>query len=621
MIRFSTSSSIPRLRIAAVNDVYELKNLPRVQTFLRQLQPMADVVSFAGDFLSPSPLSALDGGKGMVTTLRALGMTHLSLGNHEADLKLPKLKRRLAQLQRKSSSSPMSSRPILLNSNVGIVDENSSSAEDWAWMSDDLARYDLVTTPCGRVTVAMMGLLSDDRAMFRDGTFRGAPIGNILDAFSSIYAEVVHTRRADWLLPLTHQTIERDQDLARHMLTIQPGPSIVIGGHEHTPSDVRVEDPNNSNSYARIFKSGSDATAVSLIDIYFDVQEDDKGNKLVQVGEIDYSLVDIQALAPSMVVQNIVDTHQSLLTAMENEDVLHADSLLPPGIALSSEGTRIQQTSLGGILCTCIREEVEADVAILNGAVIKGNATYPRAAVTYAQIRQELPFPTKIVVVPMKRWELQTAVEYSRNHPIEGAAPEEEDSGKRLERRGYLQVDLHFDQIGFHTGDQEEELQVALPRNLLNGFCKIQPLMDVGERLKEQNIFPAPDDFVPALDLVIRHSSKGKLSSQPPLLAAPAPMILTQLLPTLTRYAERWYELIDDNFSFADLDPDAKGYLNREDVARILRGAIEHEPPEFLIDDMMSAIDFDDNGVIDPGELSHLLAEMEREHGLFRFDD
>ena len=104
----------------------------------------------------------------MVTTLRALGMTHLSLGNHEADLKLPKLKRRLAQLQRKSSSSPMSSRPILLNSNVGIVDENSSSAEDWAWMSDDLARYDLVTTPCGRVTVAMMGLLSDDRGERKD---------------------------------------------------------------------------------------------------------------------------------------------------------------------------------------------------------------------------------------------------------------------------------------------------------------------------------------------------------------------------------------------------------------------------------------------------------------------
>ena len=43
--------------------------------------------------------------------------------------------------------------------------------------------------------------------------------------------------------------------------------------------------------------------------------------------------------------------------------------------------------------------------------------------------------------------------------------------------------------------------------------------------------------------------------------------------------------------------------------------------PATVVDDMMNAIDFDGNGVIDPGDLSHLLAVMEREHGLFRFDE
>ena len=33
-------------------------------------------------------------------------------------------------------------------------------------------------------------------------------------------------------------------------------------------------------------------------------------------------------------------------------------------------------------------------------------------------------------------------------------------------------------------------LKVALPRNLLNGFCKIKPLMNVGKRLKEEGLFP-----------------------------------------------------------------------------------------------------------------------------------
>ena len=111
MIRFasSTSTKVPRLRIASFNDCYDLQNLPRLQTLLKQLQPSADVVCLAGDFLSPSPLSALDGGKGMVATLRALGLTHVSLGNHEADLKLPKLRKRLAALQETMASSDAAS--------------------------------------------------------------------------------------------------------------------------------------------------------------------------------------------------------------------------------------------------------------------------------------------------------------------------------------------------------------------------------------------------------------------------------------------------------------------------------------------------------------------------------
>lgn len=62
-----------RLRLVAINDVYELSNLPKLQTFLSQLTPVPCAVLLMGDFLSPSPLSSIDGGKGMVATLRAVG--------------------------------------------------------------------------------------------------------------------------------------------------------------------------------------------------------------------------------------------------------------------------------------------------------------------------------------------------------------------------------------------------------------------------------------------------------------------------------------------------------------------------------------------------------------------
>eukprot|EP00977_Amphora_coffeiformis_P008837 scaffold1995_cov167-Amphora_coffeaeformis.AAC.17 len=593
-----SASTTPRLRIASINDVYDLANLPRLQTLLKKLKPSADIVCLAGDFLSPSPLSALDGGKGMVATLRALGMTHVSLGNHEADLKLPKLRKRLTKLQQKRKSSDGATfsdtnfpATVVLNTNIGYT-ATPAGGKEWEWMTQDLLRHDVVTTRCGRVRVGLLGLMSDEKSMFRDGTFRGAPIGDVTESFTNFYNELVAQKsQADWLLPLTHQSITRDTELAHHMLTVQPGPGIILGGHEHTPFDVRVENPGLDDAYIRILKSGMDANGVSLVDISFDVQEDDNGeNRQVRVGEIEYDLVDLRPIEPSAVVQNIVDHHESILDALENEDVLHAHALMPPGVPLSSKGTRKQQTTLGAVFCTCIKEELETDVAILNGAVIKGNMTYEKPALTYSQMRQELPFPTKIVVVPMKRWELQAAIEYSRRCPVDGI--EDEDPENPVERRSYLQVDLQYHHYGFHTGDQDDVLTVALPRNLLNGFCKILPLMEVGNRLQEENIMPGPDDFVPALDLIIRHSSK-----------------------------ERWYELIQDSYTFSDLDKESKGYLSRDDVARIISSAIQHDAPDFLVDDMMSAIDFDGNGVIDPGELSHLLAVMEREHGLFRFDD
>lgn len=42
-----------------------------------------------------------------------------------------------------------------------------------------------------------------------------------------------------------------------------------------------------------------------------------------------------------------------------------------------------------------------------------------------------------------------------------------------------------------------------------------------------------------------------------------------------------------------------------------------HEPPDFVVDDMIDAIDVGEDGVIDAGEFSYVMATMERED-LFR---
>jgi hypothetical protein len=323
-----------------------------------------------------------------------------------------------------------------------------------------------------------------------------------------------------------------------------------------------------------------DANKASLIDLTFEVSNDGERPKLV---EIEYNLMEIKSLDPSFVVQKIVDKHMSVMKAMEDEYIIDGDStnILPPGVPLSSERTRYQQTTVGSIFCQMIKDELEVDAAIVNGATIKGGKRYDNNRISYAELKKELPFPTKLVVVPMKRWELEEAIHYSRTASEDGT----DSDAQEFPRRGYLQVDWAFDQMGETNGGHEDVLQVALPRNLMNGFCKIKPLMDLGARFKKEGTFPKSDDYVPAIDLIVRHLCKN-----------------------------RWVQIMNSVTSFEEVDLNNDGVLDRDEIKQMMKRVIGHEPADFVIDDMIASIDTDENGVIDMGEFSYLLATMEREH-------
>ena len=154
----STSSTfLTRLRIVSINDVYELANLPRLQTYLTKLSPKPSAVVLAGDFLSPSTLSSIDGGRGMVATLRAVGMTHVSLGNHEQDLRLDSLRQRLEDLSRTTSRCSTTNKSNSRSNRMTTVVLNSNMQKDLPpkaeWMRSVTKPYSLVESPCGNVKV------------------------------------------------------------------------------------------------------------------------------------------------------------------------------------------------------------------------------------------------------------------------------------------------------------------------------------------------------------------------------------------------------------------------------------------------------------------------------------
>lgn len=572
------SSALARVRLVAINDVYDLGNLPRLHTFLAGLDFKPSAVTVAGDFLSPSTLSSIDGGRGMVATLRATGVTHVSFGNHEADLRLDQMHQRIKALSKSTQ---------ILNTNM-----RRNLPENAAWMEETTKPYSIIQSPCERVKVALLGILSDEAGLFRDNTFKGIPIGNVIDSWRATEQEIYTLGAADLVLPLTHASLLRDKELARAMLeSSHQNKGVILGGHEHEPynevvyrgggdgdSESEGEGTVDNDAMVRIFKSGMDAQAAGLIDLTFECCRP-KGEPAKLV-DIEYELIEMKAFEPSVVVQGIVDKHESVIKALENEVIIDIESttMLPPGIMLSSERTRFQQTTVGSIFCQMIKEERETDAAMINGATIKGGMTYMDGKMSYAQLKKELPFPTKLVVVPMPRFVLDQAIQYSRTAVEEGTDP----SLDEVPRRGYLQLDWDYEEKG-SLGFPDDVLNVALPRNLLNGFCNIQPLMDLGKQLKEEGIFPGPDDHIPALEVVVRHACKN-----------------------------RWTRIVSNLHDFHEFDLNGDGVLDRHEIKEMMTHFLGHEPPDFVIDDMLAAIDDDENGYIDQGEFSFLLAEIER---------
>ena len=70
---FATARS-NTLTLVAVNDVYDLEHLPKLRTLVDAVKAERRegrvITTLAGDFLSPSVLSSLDRGRGMVGAVR-----------------------------------------------------------------------------------------------------------------------------------------------------------------------------------------------------------------------------------------------------------------------------------------------------------------------------------------------------------------------------------------------------------------------------------------------------------------------------------------------------------------------------------------------------------------------
>ena len=248
---------------------------------------------------------------------------------------------------------------------------------------------------------------------------------------------------------------------------------LILGGHDHEVMEVRPE------GGAPIIKSGSDAKIAAVLDI-------ELGPSRALTASVAFEPVEGFAADPE--VQAEVDSHLAVIRALEKEPMCSlkdSEVLERQQVALSSKRTRFEQTTVGALLTSCVRDCLGTEVAMINGGTIKGNVEYPDGKISYLQLKQELPFPTKMVVVQMPGATLRDAVLASRL-PTEEAPSEE--------NRAFLQLDDSVEvrigeggvmageiRIGGKPLEPSASYSVALPRNLMKGAFKILPLVEFGK--------------------------------------------------------------------------------------------------------------------------------------------
>jgi 2',3'-cyclic-nucleotide 2'-phosphodiesterase (5'-nucleotidase family) len=549
----------PTLRLVCVNDVYTLENLPRLRTLVKRARDTdpADVLltTLAGDFVGPSVLGSLDGGRGMVDCMNAVPITHVVLGNHEDDVGPDELRARIHDLT-----------ATVLSTNVLGFDAKMPTAQV----------VDVGAPGTRRVQVGLVGVVMDDAAVYRRAPFGGATLLPANEAAKSAAAHLVREEGCACVVPITHQGAAEDRALAVDP-RFPPFP-VVVGGHEHT---VTVEAIPRAGGETWLVKAGSDAVHAVVVDLAWPAEAPPPGEP--DMPSVTARLVDTAGYDEDPALRARVDGHMRAVRALENATLFtiamgtrpspegagvphtpHAGRVhLAPGEVLSSVGARRQQTSLGALLCSLLRDALGADACVMNGGGVRGAKDYP-ARFTYGDLETEVPFENELVVASIPGRVLREAITASRAHaPAESGSFLQVDDGMTVEGPG-----ARLSAVRGAPLDEARDYRVALVRNLFEGMDHIEPLV----RLAREEPSRVPE------------AGSGR-------------DIKLVLVEAFSR------ALCAQFGSFDQIDEDHDGFLDAAEIADAIARATREPASPITVELLMKAFDADHDGRISPEEL------------------
>lgn len=359
-----------RFKILQINDVYKIEGLEggnlgglaRVRTLRKHLEADGTPVLLlhGGDALYPSVMSKYFDAKPMVEVLNLLDgdaaaddpRFFITFGNHELD----------------------KSDPAVLLARLG------DSGFHWVttnarWCNPACDQLFPKTTntalvDAGGTKIGILGLLYPlKKAYVQSGEVIGAARAAV---------EELRKQGARVVIAVTHQEMQDDESLARAV----PGIDLVIGGHDHLYLQSQVNG-------AWVTKADADAKSA----IVYDVTVPPSGPIRTTPLRVTLDTTTPKDPAIDAVVQRWLSALSAKIGGLANIGTAKA---LLEGVEPAIRG---RETALGNILTDAAREQMQTDIAIVNGGSIRINDNIPPGPITNYDMEGIFYYANSLVAV------------------------------------------------------------------------------------------------------------------------------------------------------------------------------------------------------------------------------
>lgn len=343
-------------------------NLAGYLDSLRNVHPEA-VALHAGDDFQGSPVSSITKGRSQILIMNAVGLDAFTIGNHEFDYGVEKLKENI-----ELANFPIVSSNIILKK------------------TQELFVKPYVILESGDSKIGVIGLALED--LKGSSLPKNVAEIEILDTYDQVqkYTDSIEDK-VDLTVVLSHQGFHEDSTLATRLDKVD----VIIGGHSHTwlSRPVRV---NN----ILVCQVGARGERLGVLNAKIDTRKNEIINH-----NYEFIRTIVGKVTPNKEVKHIVDSLDAKIAERMNKKI---GTLKNDWIRDSRD-----ESNIGNWFTDAIREHFEADIAFQNSGGIRKNLS--AGPITVRDIWEICPFDNTVEIVQVDGKTLKEIMQWRAENP------------------------------------------------------------------------------------------------------------------------------------------------------------------------------------------------------------